>query len=97
MECIQGQKLQSLDIGKMSKTIKEIFDFGNNEVYHYFFAKLKDNIQEFIRIQYSTKAIPSFFDLDIDKLIDVVKYCIMHGFDENAKKAMKEQAKIAKK
>jgi hypothetical protein len=81
----------------MCKTIKEIFDFGNNAAYHYFFSRLKNNIQDYIRQQYSTKAIPSFFVLDIDKLIDIVKYCITHGFDENARKAIQEQNKSALK
>lgn len=81
----------------MSKTIREIFDFGSNAVYAYFFSRLQANIRDYIKQQYSTKAIPSFFVLDIDKLIDVVKYCIDHGFDENAKRAMKEQKKVVPK
>jgi hypothetical protein len=77
----------------MKKTIKEIFDFGDNKVYEYFFSNLEGNIKNYIKEQYSAKAISSFYVLDIEKLTDIVKYCINHGFDENARKTINAKAK----
>lgn len=65
----------------MVRTIRDIFDFGGNAVYSYFFSHLHSNIKTYIAQQYSSKANQSFFILDIDKLIDIIKYCITHGFD----------------
>lgn len=65
----------------MAKAIKEIFDFGDNQIYDYFFKHLKSNIQHYIKEQYKAKAVKSYYVLDIEKLTDIVKYCITHGFD----------------
>lgn len=75
----------------MKKTIQDIFDFSDNEIYAYFFAHLEANIREYIKLQYSNKAVASFYVLDIEKLTDIVKFCIAHGFDANAKRAVKEK------
>lgn len=59
------KNLNSLDVDKMKRVIKEIFDFGDNKVYSYFFSHLDSNIKNYIKEQYSTKAIASFYVLDI--------------------------------
>jgi hypothetical protein len=69
----------------MKKSVKEIFDFRDNKIYQYFFLHLEDNIRSYIKEQYSAKAISSYYVLDIEKLIEVMQYCITHGFDENAR------------
>lgn len=40
IECIENKTLKTLDVGKMKKTIQDIFDFSDNEIYAYFFAHL---------------------------------------------------------
>lgn len=75
----------------MRKTIQDIFDFSDNQIYAYFFDHLEANIKEYIRLQYSNKAVASFYVLDIEKLTDIVKYCITHGFDANAKPTVKQK------
>lgn len=92
MECIELKTLDTLDVDKMILSIKDIFDFGDNKIYQYFFEHLKNNIKEYIQHQYKAKAVKSFYVLDIEKLTDIVKYCITHGFDE---KAAKEKDKAA--
>jgi len=73
--------LDSLDIPKMVNTIKDIFDFGDNKVYEYFFSHMESNIKEYISSQYKQKAVESYYLLDVEKLTDIVKFCILHGFD----------------
>lgn len=76
----------------MTTTIKDIFDFGDNEIYQYFFAQLENNIRAYIKEQYKAKAVKSFYVLDIEKLTDIIKFCITHGFDLNAAKAKHKKA-----
>ena len=75
----------------MKKTISEIFDFGDNKVYSYFFSHLDSNIKQYIRQQYEHKASKDFFTLDVDKLTDIVKFVIVHGFDYEAAKREEEE------
>ena len=70
----------------MIATIQAIFDFGDNDIYSYFFSHLEFNIRAYVAQQYKNKAVKSFYILDIEKLIDIVKYCINHGFDPNKPK-----------
>ena len=42
---------------------------------------MESNIQEYIKQQYSRKAAKDFYLLDVEKLTDIVKFCIVHGFD----------------
>ena len=65
----------------MDRVIKEIFDFGDNKVYHYFFSHIKSNTKNYIKEQYAAKAIASFYVVDIEKLTDIIKYCINNGFN----------------
>ena len=41
----------------------------------------KQNTENYIKEQYSRKAVQSFYTLDLEKLTEVIKYCIKHGFD----------------
>ena len=70
----------------MTQTTKDIFDFGDNKVYEYFFSHLDNNIKGYIKEQYAHKAAKDFYLLDVEKLTDIVKFCIMHGFDFEAAK-----------
>ena len=65
----------------MKKTIKDIFDFGDNKVYDYFFSHMESNIKQYIKQEYSHKAAKDYYLLDVEKLTEIVKFCIMHGFD----------------
>lgn len=79
----------------MKNTIKDIFDFGDNKVYEYFFAHLESNIKQYISEQYKAKAIASFYVIDVEKLTDIVKFCINHGFDyEAARLKDKKKAEV---
>lgn len=49
----------------MKNSIKDIFDFGNNKVYEYFFSHLENNIKQYIAEQYKAKAIASFYVIDV--------------------------------
>ena len=65
VECIEQRPLKELDVDKMVQTIKEVFDFASNKQYNYFYAHLKGNVQNYIKEQYSRKAVASFYTLDL--------------------------------
>lgn len=82
-ECLKDDELKDMDVDKMVKVIKQIYDFGENNPYmQEFFKRIPDNVHKFIAEQYKVTSETVDLIIDIGKLLDTIFYCIEHGFDQ---------------
>lgn len=81
-ECLKDEELKDLDVDKMVKVLKKVYDFGENNPYmQTFFKKAPESINKFITSQYKATSETEDLVIDIGKLIDVIFACIEDGFD----------------
>lgn len=94
-ECLKDDELKDLDVDKMVKVLKKIYDFGEGNPYmQAFFQRAPDNIHKFITSQYKVTSETEELVIDIGKLLDVIFACIEDGFDATIPEEIPQENKL---